>query len=75
MLLPSYGKLIKTPSATEIIQNSLPSKDHFSLICGALLRCLSSMQKNEQYIRLTHEILRTLDVIVETDYGLNSLRV
>jgi len=75
MLIPIVGQSDKKFDWSYILANSLPQRDHIIMICSALLKNLSLLNANiTDAVQILEGVLRSMEIIAETDYGFYYLK-
>ncbi len=80
MLVPMFGKRSKSLEPEFVLTCSLPPKEYLIAMVSSFLAYLTSFEldidykpSSSQTLQVTEGVLRTLEIIAETDYGFNVL--
>lgn len=73
MLVPMFGKQSKALDPVLVLACSLPPKDHLITMTSSLVTYLDTFESKSATLQVLEGVLRTLEIIAETDSGFSVL--
>ena len=74
LLIPMFGKEVKTFDSDVLLANALPQKEHLLTIICTLISYLDKVNSKMSNIQVMDGVLRCLEIIGETEFGMSYLK-